>query len=392
MNRVRMLQEIRKMRFEELFNQWTEKRLTQQEASMLLGISERTFRRYCRAHELCGAEGLYDERLDKVAANAAPVDEVMEMLTLFETRYPTFTMAHFFDMYRDYHQGQRSYNWIRTQLQSAGLVKKAKKRGAHRRKRERKPMAGMMIHQDGSSHEWVDNKVWDLIVTMDDATSEVYSGFFVDEEGTHSSFRGVKEVIEKQGLFCTFYSDRARHYWNMKEAGGKVDKANLTQFGRGMQQLGIDMIPAYSPEARGRSERLFKTLQQRLPKELALKGITDMAAANRFLNEVYWPRHNKRFAVKAKEENSAFVPVTTMMNINDILCIQTARTAGKDNTVSYKGKCLQIPRQTKRYSFAKAKVRVHEYVDRSMAIFYGPRCLARYDAEGVFISAKEVAA
>jgi len=172
-------------------------------------------------------------------------------------------------------------------LQKAKLVKKGKHKGAHRKRRERAPLAGMMIHQDGSTHAWVEEKVWDLIITLDDATSEIYSGFFVDEEGTASSFRGVSDTLKEYGLFSSFYSDRGSHYWHTPVAGGKVDnvpcfinhsryKANLTQFGRALHQLGIQMIAAYSPQARGRSERMFKTLQERLPKELALHGITDI--------------------------------------------------------------------------------------------------------------------
>jgi transposase len=387
MKKSGLLQEIRLMRFEELVSQWTEKKITQEEAARILGVSDRTFRRYCRSYEESGASGLYDARLEKKSHNAVPVDEMMEVLTLFETRYSNFTAAHFYDVYRDKHQGERSYNWVRLILQDAGLTQKAKKRGAHRRKRPRAPMKGMLLHQDGSTHEWVPNKHWDLIVTMDDATSEVYSGFFVEEEGTHSSFLGVKETIEKKGLFCSFYTDRGSHYWLTQAAGEKVDKKNLTQFGRAMQQLGIEMIPAYSPEARGRSERLFGTVQQRLPKELALEGITDMQEANRFLREVYWPKHNKRFSVKPQEELSAFVPwVKAGSNLDDILCIQEQRVVNKDNTVSYKTLSLQIPKQAHRCHFIKAKVRVHEYPNAALAIFHGPRCLARYTRNGDLIS------
>lgn len=302
------------MRFSDLFTQWTEKRLTQQEASMILGVSERTFRRYCRSFEEEGATDLYDARLAKIAHNAAPINEVMELLELFETRYSTFSTAHFYDMYKDKNGGSRSYNWVRLQLQEAGLTKKAKKRGAHHRQRERASMSGMMLHQDASTHEWIEGQKWDLIVTMDDATSEVYSGFFVDEEGTHSSFKGEQETIHKNGLFCSIYTDRGSHYWHTPKAGGKVDKDNPTQFGRAMQQLGIEMIAAYSPEARGRSERLFGTLQQRIPKELALEGITDMQKANRFINEVYWPKHNKNFAIQAQRSRICFCSLARVKN------------------------------------------------------------------------------
>ena len=179
-------------------------------------------------------------------------------------------------------------------------MRPAPRRGAHRRKRPRRALPGMMVHQDGSRHEWVPGRWWDLIVTMDDATSEIYSAFFVAEEGTMSSFRALCEVIGERGLFCSLYADRASHYWHTPDAGGMVDKDNPTQVGRALQQLGIELIAAYSPEARGRSERMFGTLQKRLPQELRLAGISGIEEANRFLKEVYLPLHNARFATPGR--------------------------------------------------------------------------------------------
>ena len=241
-------------------------------------------------------------------------------------------------------------------------------------------LPGMMLHQDGSSHEWVPGRWWDLIVTMDDATSDIYSAFFVAEEGTMSSFQGVSEAIRAKGLFCSLYADRASHYWNTPEAGGKVDKDTPTQVGRALAQLGIELIPAYSPEARGRSERMFGTLQKRLPQELRLAGITDMAGANRFLKELFLPQHNARFATPAEDQGTAFVPFTGALD--DILCIHEERTVSNDNTVRYKRLALQIPAGRHRRHYVKARVRVHEYPDSTMAVFHGPRCLARYHADG----------
>ena len=253
----------------------------------ILGVSERTFRRWRDRYEAEGAEGLYDRRLGRASARRAPVDEVMSGLELFDTRYWDFTAKHFHEKLVADHGFKRSYNWLRLSLQAHGRRRAAPRRGAHRRKRERRALPGMMLHQDGSSHEWVPGRWWDLIVTIDDATSEIYSAFFVPEEGTMSSFQGVSEAIRAKGLFCSLYADRASHYWNTPEAGGKVDKDTPTQVGRALAQLGIELIPAYSPEARGRSERMFATLQKRLPQELRLAGITDMAGANRFLKEVW---------------------------------------------------------------------------------------------------------
>jgi len=239
----------------------------------------------------------------------------------------------------------------------------------------------MMAHQDGSTHEWVLGSKWDLIVTMDDATSEHYSMFFVEEEGTLSSFRGVREVIDKRGLFSSFYSDRGSHYWHTPEAGGKVDKNNPTQFGRAMAQLGIEMIAAYSPEARGRSERAFRTHQGRLPKELALAGVTDMAAANRYLVDAYLPAFNAEFMQSAIEEGSAFVGWIGN-DLDDILCEQLDRAVNNDNCVNFEGLALQIPADRHRCHYVKTKIRVLRYADGTLAICHGPRKLANFDARG----------
>jgi hypothetical protein len=249
----------------------------------------------------------------------------------------------------------------------------------------------MMIHQDGSTHEWVPGQEWDLIVTMDDATSEHYSIFFVEEEGTRSSFQGVGEVIRAKGLFSSLYTDRGSHYWYTPEAGKKVDKNNPTQFGRAMKQLGIEMIPAYSPEARGRIERAFRTHQDRLPKELAFHGITDMEDANRYLRETYLPAHNAEFMQPPLEEGAAFVECV-VPNLDDILCEQYDRIVGRDNCVSFEGWKLQIPPDRHRCHYLKANVRVHRSLDDTLAVFHGPRKLARYDADGILISNKEVKA
>lgn len=388
MNRARVLQEIRIMRFEGIYQWQSERKLTNEEAAQLLGVCERTYRRWCRRYDEEGLVGLTDGRLEKAAHNSAPVDEVLELLSLFETHYSNFNVSHFYDQYRAGHQGQRSYTWVKSRLHESGVVKKAKKRGAHRRKRERRPLKGMMLHQDASMHEWVAGQKWDLVVTMDDADNEIYSAFFVDEEGTQSSFRGVQEVIENEGLFCSLYTDRGSHYWTTKKAGAKVEAKELTQFGRAMQQLGIEMIAAYSPEARGRSERMFRTLQGRLPQELALMGITEMEAANRYLSEVYLPTFNARFKAKHDEAITSFVPwLDSHMKLNEILCLQDQRIVKKDNTVSYEGKVLQIERSGHRYSYTKAKVRVHEYMNGELAIFYGHSCLGRYGADGEAIKA-----
>ena len=381
MRRTEWLQETRRMRFEEAYRGWTESRLTQEEAAQLLGVCARTFRRYIDRYHDEGLDGLIDKRLSQVSHRRAPVDEVMELVDRYRDRHQGWNVKHFHSWYRR-SGGQRSYSWVKNTLQAAGSVKRAPRRGAHRKRRERAAWPGMMVHQDGSTHQWVPGQYWDLIVTMDDATSEHYSMFFCEQEGTRSSFQGVREVIEGWGLFCSLYTDRGSHYWITPEVGGKVDKKNLTQFGRAMGQLGIEMIAAYSPEARGRSERVFRTHQDRLVKELAVAGITDMAAANAYLRTTYLPAYNAEFTQPAPEEGSAFVACPDRSVLDDILCEHHQRVVGKDNCVRFEGRVLQIPADRHRCHYVKARVKVLRYGDGTLAVRHGPRELARYDADG----------
>jgi len=379
MKRTKVLQEIRRMRFQEAYGAWSEGRLSQEEAAQLLGVCARTFRRYIDRYEEEGLQGLIDKRLEQVSHRRAPLDEVMAVVQRYQSRHSGWNVKHFHTWYRR-EGGSRSYTWVKNRLQDAGVVSRSKARGPHRRRREPAPWAGMLLHQDGSTHEWVAQRHWDLIVTMDDATNEHYSMFFVEEEGTASSLRGVREVIESRGLFCSLYTDRGSHYWHTPEAGGKVDRRHLTQFGRAMQQLGVEMIAAYSPEARGRSERMFRTHQDRLTKELAAAGIRGMAEANRYVKEVYLPAFNAEFSHPAREEGTGFVPYVGR-GIEEILCEHFERVVGRDNCVEFERLKLQIPTTRGRSHYMKAKVRVHRYNDGSLAVFHGHRCLGRYDAK-----------
>lgn len=372
------------MRFGEVHGRFLKGSLTCAEAADLLGMSERNFLRYRNRYEAEGAEGLYDKRVGRVSARRAAVDEATRVISLFATRYFDFNVRHFHEKLVTEHGFKRSYTWTKRVLQDAGCVSKAKKRGVHRRKRPRKPLPGIMLHQDGSSHAWVPGIKWDLIVTMDDATNEIYSMFFVEEEGTLSSFRGLFEVIDTYGLFGALYADRGSHYWTTKKVAQGIDKLAPTQVKRALDQLGIELIPAYSPEARGRSERMFETLQGRLPQELRLAGITTLDAANQYLRYVYLPAHNAAFKVSAVESGSAFIPYVGR-DLADILCIQEERIVGGDNCVSYKTLSLQIPPDLHRHHYVKARVRVHQYPDGELAIFHGPRCLARYTRDGLMI-------
>ena len=380
MKRTEMLQEIRKMRFKEAYEGWQEGRLSQEEAAWILGICDRSFRRYRDRYEEQGMDGLIDKRLNQVSHRRAAVDEVMALTEKYRGGYAGWNAQHFHTWYRRA-GGTRSYTWVKSRLQEAQLIVRAKRKGVHRKRRERSAMAGMLLHQDGSRHEWVAGQQWDLIVTMDDATSEHYSLFFVEEESSASSFAGVEETIVKKGLFCSLYTDRGSHYWHTPEAGGRVDKVNLTQFGRAMKQLGVSMIAAYSPEARGRSERMFRTHQDRLPKELAKHEITTMDAANQYLRKSYRSGFNAEFSCDPREPATAFVPYIGT-ELRDILCEQYERTVGNDNCVHFDNYILQIPADRYRFNYVKTKVRVHRYRDGMLGVFHGPRKLATYDQQG----------
>jgi transposase len=381
------------MRFLDVYDRVNQGRLSAAEAADLLGVCDRTFRRMRGRYEVEGFSGLLDRRLGKVSPRRIGQDEVDRVIELYRSRYKGWTVKHFHERAVEKHGLTASYGWTISILHSSGLVRPAVKRSAHRKRRERKPLPGMMLHQDGSTHFWLPalGHQFDLIVTMDDATSDIYSAFFVDEEGTESSFRGVHEVIERHGLFCTLYTDRGSHYFYTPEAGEKVSKSATTQFGRAMAQLGIKHIPAYSPEARGRSERMFGTLQDRLVKEMADAGIQTIEEANQFLRQTYLPAHNQRFAVEASESGTAFTPWTGG-DLNEVLCQQEERQVGKDNTVRFDGMKLQIEPSPLRQHFVKATVTVRRYADRTIGLFYGPRCIGRYDPEGRTILAGNKAA
>jgi hypothetical protein len=387
-----MLWEVFVIRFEEAFNRYRKRRLTAEEAGEVLGMSGRTFRRMCVRYDEDGVDGLRDRRLGKPSPRRAPAAELTRMQRLYQERYHDLNTKHFHERLVEKHNYTLGYTVTRLALQAAGLVAKSKRGGAHRKKRDRRPLPGMLLFQDGSTHRWVpalDHDL-DLVVTLDDATGAIYSAILVAEEGTLSSFLGLAETIAAQGLFSAFYTDRGSHYFYTPKAGGKVDKTKPTQVGRALVQLGITHIPSYSPEARGRMERVFGTLQGRLPPEMRLAKIATVAAANRFLKERFVPDFNARFAVPAAEPGSAFVPYAGRP-LEDVLCIQEDRQVGRDNCVQWNGLSLQIPAQRQRHHYVRTTVRVHEYPDGRLAIFDGPRCLARFDNKGKPINASRAA-
>jgi len=377
-------------KFRDVLSRWEAGGLSMMEAGELLGVSERQFRRYRDRYEEGGLEGLADGRLGTPSPKRVPLADARLMLELYGGAYRGWNVKHFHEhLVRD-HGFRWGYTWVKTQLHTAGLVERAKRRGAHRRKRERKPFEGMMLHQDGSQAAWLAGRPQlDLIVTMDDATSTIYSAFLIAEEGTASTLRALLDVFTAHGLPSSLYTDRGSHYFYTPKADGPVDKDRLTQVGRALKHLGIEHIAAYSPEARGRSERMFGTLQDRLIKELAKAGICEVDAANAWIRDIYLPEHNARFAKPAAFEENAFVAADPAL-LAETLCIEEERVVARDNTVGYGGLHLQLPQSRARAHYVKARVKLREYPDGTLAVFHGPRLLARYDAEGQAVAGQNL--
>src|SRR5258707_5256510 len=362
------------------------KKITWWQAAEVLGISDRHMRRWRERYEEFGYDGLYDRRLGKASPRRVPMAQVERILELYRERYFDLNVKHFHEKLEPEHQIEVSYTWVKLALQGAGLVTRGRKRGVHRKRRERRALPGMLLHIDGSRHRWFQDERWyDLIVILDDATSEIYYAQLVEEESTATVMAALKEVIEDKGVFCALYSDRGSHFWLTPKVGGKVDRHRLTQVGRALAELGIQMIPAYSPQARGRSERNFGTWQGRLPQELRLHGIGSLEEANRFLREHYMAEFNRRFQVRAAERGTAFLP-RRGQNLDLIFSLQFERAVNRDNTVSFQHLRLQIEAVRWRATLAGCTVRVHQHLDGSLTITHGPQRLGRYSAEGNLLS------
>ena len=359
------------------------KKITWWEAAEIIGVTDRTMRRWRERLEEGGYSGLADRRKGKPSEKRVPLATAEQVLRLYQETYYDLNIRHFHEKLREEHGIELSYTWVQKALQGAGLVARRKRRGKHRRRRERRPMAGMLLHIDGSKHQWFGDERWyDLIVILDDATSEIYYAQLVEEESTRTVMAGLREVIRSKGLFCALYSDRGSHFFVTPKAGEKVDKHRLTQVGRAMKELGVQMIPAYSPQARGRGERNFGTWQGRLPQELRLAEIDDLEGANRFLKERYISEFNERFTVPAAEKGSAFRR-TARADLDWVFTIQTERVVGKDNTVAIADRTWQLEKSRFRSSLAGSTVTIHEHLNGNISIRYGPHVVARYQAATV---------
>jgi transposase len=372
----------RMMRLQDVILKAMAKKITWMAAAEIAGIADRTMRRIKDRYEEFGYDGLFDRRRRKPSILRIPMAVAEQVLALYQEKYFDFSVLHFHEKLRKEHGIQVSYTWVKQALQGAGLVERRRKRGSHRRRRPRRPLPGMLLHIDGSKHRWFqDDRYYDLIVILDDATSEIYYAQLVAEESTLTVMAALREVVVSKGLFCALYSDRASHFFYTPAAGAQVDPSRPTQVGRALQALGIQAIAAYSPEARGRSERNFGTWQNRLPQELRVAGITTLEAANEFLRERYIAELNAKFSVAAQERGTAFRPCSRR-DLDFVFSMQTERVVGKDNTVAIGDRWWQIEKCRWRYSLAKQTVTVHQHLDGSVSIRFGPHVVGRYDSGG----------
>lgn len=372
----------RAMKLQDVMLRAMAKRITWYQGAEILGISCRQMQRWKTRFEHEGYEGLFDRRRGIPSPKRVPLETVETVLRLYQDQYFDFNVQHFHEKLKEEHHIQLSYTWVKQALQGAGLVKLKRKRGKHRKRRPRRPLPGMLLHIDASKHQWFcDHRWYDLLVIMDDATSEIYYGQLVEEESTRTVLAGLWEVIEKQGVFCALYSDRATHFFLTPKADEPVDHTRLTQVGRALRQLGIQMIPAYSPQARGRSERGFGTWQGRLPQELRVRKITTVEAANQFLRAEYIQEFNRKFSVKASERGTAFVPVRRQ-ELDLVFSLQHERVVARDNTVSFANRSWQLERSKLRGTLAGCRVTVHEHLDQKLSITFGPHLVGRYTADG----------
>lgn len=351
------------------------------EAAEIIGVTDRTMRRWRKQYEEHGYSGLWDYRKRSPNPKRVPVADLETVLPLYREKYFDFNVQHFHEKLREEHGLKYSYTWVKTALQEAGLVEKRKKPGSHRKRRPRRPLPGMMLHIDASEHRWFkDDRYYELLVIMDDATSQIYYAQLVEAESTRSVMAALREVVETRGIFCSLYSDRAGHFFVTSKRGERIDPSRPTQVGRALQDLGIRMIPAYSPQARGRSERNFGTWQGRLPQELRLRGITDIEKANQFLRQQYIGEFNGRFCVPASQKGSAFVRLRRK-DLDWIFSAQHERTVNNDNTIEFERRVLQLNKTRWRNSLAGQTVVVHEHLDGRLSVRYGPHLIAQYGPE-----------
>jgi transposase len=371
----------RAMKVKEVVMRALNKEYSWLQAAEILGISPRGLRRLRERMETVGYEGLIDMRCGRPSPRRTPVAEVERILELYRDRYSGYNARHFYQTVRREHGVTLSYTHVKQLLQGAGLRKKGRARGRHRLRRERKARFGQMLHLDGSSHHWLSLLPEDkqtLIQVVDDATSRLLYAQLWDGETCMAVMTTLRDVVASYGIPESLYTDRAGWAFETPKAGGRVNKLHLTQVGAALARLGIEHIPSYSPQARGRSERMNRTLQDRLVNELRAAGIDRVDAANRYLLERYIPTHNEAFEKPPREPFSAFVGLG-QVDLDDIFFEESVRTVGKDNTLSLEGLCFQIYPQPARRTCAGLSLQVRRHLDGTYSLRRGTQIFGRYD-------------
>lgn len=353
------------------------------QAAEICGVSDRQMRRMRQRWERRGYKGLVDGRSGRPRSKRIAVETIQELCRLRKETYMEFSVQHFWEKATEEHGLKISYTWARLVLQAAGLAEKSPGRGKYRRRRERRPMRGMMLHLDASTHRWIeDQPMWDLMVMLDDADGKILYAQFVPQEGTMATMGALRTVLKEHGRFCELYTDRGSHFCHTAKAGEAANTEHEGgQVSRALKALGIRQILAYSPQARGRSERAFGTIQGRLPQELKAAGITDYEAANVYLERRFVPDFNRRFTVEPQESGSAFIPLVGI-ELDLLLSVHHNRVVQNDSTVGLDGKRLQLPPTRTRAHYYRCPVIVHEFPDGDLGVSYQGELLARYDCEG----------
>jgi transposase len=372
------------MRIQEVILRAMSRQITWYQAAEIVGCSERSMRRWKWRYKQDGYDGLLDHRRKRPSPKKVPFEELDRIIRLYREHYDGFNVKHFHEKLVEKHDVTLSYTCVKKVLQEAGLVQKNRKRGKHLRRREPKPCFGEMLHVDGSKHAWLALRpelTTTLIVILDDATARILYAQLWPAETTEAIMTGLRAVMKEHGIFMSLYNDRASWAFYTPKGEGKVSKTVFTQVGRALDRLGIEHIAAYSPQARGRSERANRTLQDRLINELKLAGITDVQAANRFIQDVYIPNHNRRFSHEPADPTNCCVSALNVV-LDDILCIEEERIVTNDNVVRYNNKYIQISKQQDRATCKGLKVTVREHLDGSISVLRGVKLLGSYDKEG----------
>jgi len=378
---LEVARKVKAMTRHEVILKAIEGRLTWIQAADILRVSPRQLRRLKCRYEVHGVDGLRDGR-GRARRKRIPMDAVQRILWLRREKYPDFSVKHFHEFLTEKHETTISYTWVKELLQEAGLAEKSPGRGQYRRHRERRPMRGMLLHLDASTHEWLAGlPPMDLNLVLDDADGRILYAAFVPQEGTHSTLQALAHVLEHHGRFCELYTDRGSHFCRTGDAAAGPDEVQHGQVARALKALGIRHILARSPQARGRSERAFGTIQGRLPQELRAAGIHDYAAAQEYLQRVFVPDFNRRFTVKPQQPGSAFISMGGA-DLELLLSVEHERVVRHDNVVVFKKLLLQLPSDHSRLHYARCPVRVHELINGTLAVSYQGRLIARFDSAG----------